>query len=50
MNPTYWLNLFSYKTWTEFLAAGGTVTGFRDGRWSVSQRMARSIESDAIDC
>ncbi|WP_299616976.1 EVE domain-containing protein [Pelagibius sp.] len=32
MAPTYWLNLFSYKSWTEFLDAGGQVTGFREGR------------------
>jgi hypothetical protein len=39
MNPTYWLNLFSYKTWNEFLKAGGKVTGFREGRWTVVQRI-----------
>ncbi len=26
----YWLNLFSGKTWREFQAAGGGVTGFRE--------------------
>lgn len=39
MAPTYWLNLFSYKTWNEFLAAGGEVTGFRDARWKTIQRI-----------
>lgn len=39
MNPTYWLNLFSHKTWTEFLAAGGNVSGFRDGRWKMAQKI-----------
>ena len=39
MAPTYWLNLFSYKTWQEFLAAGGEVTGFRDARWPAVQRI-----------
>src|SRR5215831_15118646 len=28
----YWLDLFTYQTWTEFLAAGATVSGFREGR------------------
>ena len=39
MHPTHWLNLFSYKTWTEFLNAGGDVTGFREGRWTTVQRI-----------
>ncbi len=30
----YWLDLFSHETWTEFLAAGGEVSGFRLGRRS----------------
>src|SRR3954469_8854229 len=28
----YWLDLFSAKTWAEFLASGGSVSGFREGR------------------
>jgi hypothetical protein len=36
----YWLNLFSPKTWAEFLKAGGTVTGFRESRWRTAQRIA----------
>ena len=36
----YWLDLFSHKTWTEFLKAGGTVTGFRESRWRTAQRIA----------
>ena len=28
----YWLDLFTAKTWDEFLAAGATVSGFRLGR------------------
>jgi hypothetical protein len=35
----YWLDLFSHKTWTEFLKAGGTVTGFRESRWRTAQRI-----------
>ena len=30
--PNYWLDLFTGKTWQEFLDAGGEVTGFREGR------------------
>ncbi len=39
MSASYWLNLFSYKTWTEFLEAGGTITGFREGRWNTVQKI-----------
>ena len=28
----YWLDLFTPKTWNEFLEAGGEVSGFRPGR------------------
>lgn len=35
----YWLNLFSAKTWDEFLGHGGTVTGFPEGRWKRLQRV-----------
>src|SRR5687767_1776401 len=34
MARKYWLNLFTGTTWTEFLSAGATVSGFRDARWS----------------
>jgi hypothetical protein len=30
---TYWVQVFTLKTWQEFLAAGGKVTGFRSARW-----------------
>ncbi len=30
----YWLNLFTGKTWKEFQAAGGRMTGFRDHTWN----------------
>lgn len=29
----YWLDLFSWKTWNEFLEAGANVSGFRQNRW-----------------
>lgn len=35
----YWLDLFTLKTWEEFLSAGGTVTGFRESRWATVQRI-----------
>jgi hypothetical protein len=39
MTPTYWLDLFTYETWTEFLNAGASVSGFRDKRWKTVQRI-----------
>lgn len=39
MKPTYWLDLFTHQTWTEFLAAGANVTGFRENRWKTLQAM-----------
>ncbi|MEK0084200.1 hypothetical protein [Benzoatithermus flavus] len=39
MQPTYWLDLFTYETWTEFLAAGANVSGFREKRWNNVQKM-----------
>jgi hypothetical protein len=36
---TYWLDLFTAKTWTEFLAAGATVSGFRSGRRALVDRV-----------
>ncbi len=36
----YWLDLFSHKTWTEFLKAGAAVTGFRESRWKTAQRIS----------
>jgi hypothetical protein len=39
MPRQYWLDLFTYQTWTEFLDAGGTVSGFRENRWKSMQSM-----------
>jgi len=36
---TYWLDLFTGTTWQEFKDAGGTVNGFREGRWKTVQAM-----------
>jgi len=35
----YWLDVFTGKTWQEFLAAGGTVTGFRERQRGVADRI-----------
>jgi hypothetical protein len=35
----YWLDLFTFETWQEFLTAGAKVSGFRDRRWNTVQRM-----------
>jgi predicted RNA-binding protein len=35
----YWLDLFTAKTWQEFLDAGAKVSGFRERRWKTVQRM-----------
>jgi len=37
--PAYWLDLFTHKSWNEFLAAGGAVSGFSAGRWTTVQKM-----------
>src|ERR1700730_2097381 len=39
MEPTFWLDLFTYQTWKEFLEAGAKVSGFRENRWNAVQRM-----------
>ena len=36
---TYWLDLFTYSTWQQFLNAGASVTGFRDRRWSTVKQI-----------
>jgi hypothetical protein len=38
-SSTYWLDLFTWTTWQEFLAAGGTVSGFRERRWNTVQQI-----------
>ncbi len=35
----YWIDLFTWKTWQEFINAGGNVSGFRERRWRTVQRM-----------
>lgn len=36
---TYWLGLFTGKTWHEFLRAGGNVSSFRDARRTTVQKI-----------
>lgn len=38
-NPTYWLDLFTVKTWNEFVEAGASISGFRESRWNIVQKM-----------
>jgi hypothetical protein len=38
-NRNYWLDLFTGATWTEFKAAGGKVSGFRESRWNTVNKM-----------
>src|SRR5205807_2033259 len=38
-NRSYCLDLFTGATWKEFLAAGGTISGFRGTRWSTVQKI-----------
>lgn len=47
MPRTYWLDLFTPQTWNEFLAAGGTVSGFRESRRNSMRRMQ---PGDALVC
>lgn len=35
----YWIDLFTWNTWQEFLNAGGQVSGFREKRWRSVQSM-----------
>ncbi len=39
MRPTYWLDLFTGKTWQEFLEGGANVSGFRESRWKTLQKV-----------
>jgi hypothetical protein len=38
---TYWLDLFTPKTWDEFLSSGGEVSGFRESRWKSVQQIRK---------
>ena len=43
----YYLDLFTGTTWAEFLNAGGTVSGFRESRWS---RVQKIVPGDYLLC
>lgn len=45
--PTYWLDLFTYKTWQEFLDKGGNVSGFSENRWGIVKKIK---EGDFLLC
>lgn len=40
-NRNYWLDLFSGKTWQEFIKAGADVSGFRENRWAIMKRIKK---------
>ena len=35
----YWLDLFTGSTWNEFKVAGAKVSGFRESRWNMVQKI-----------
>ena len=37
----YWLDLFTGKTWEEFIKAGADISGFRESRWKTLQRVKK---------
>lgn len=39
MSRKYWLDLFTGKTWEEFLKNGANVSGFREGRKKVAEKI-----------
>jgi len=39
MAINYWLDLFTYETWKEFLAAGAKISGFSENRWKTAQNI-----------
>jgi len=43
----YWLDLFTGKTWEEFLENGGTVSGFRERRKTIAQKI---LPGDYLIC
>jgi hypothetical protein len=36
MAGNYWLDLFTYETWKEFLAAGAKISGFSENRFKTA--------------
>jgi hypothetical protein len=40
-NNSFWLDLFTWETWSEFLKDGAKVSGFRESRWTTVQKVRR---------
>jgi len=38
---TYWLDLFTGVTWSEFQKAGSNISGFRESRWKTVQKIRK---------
>jgi hypothetical protein len=47
MKRSYWLDLFTWTTWQEFQKAGCSVSGFRESRWKIVQKIQ---EGDYLLC
>ena len=43
----FWLDLFTWETWNEFLKHGGKISGFRESRWSTVQKV---VSGDILLC
>ena len=39
MSRNYWLDLFTGKTWEEFLRNGASVSGFKERRRNIAKRI-----------
>ena len=39
MATSFWLDLFTWKSWNEFLKAGGNISGFKESRWSTVKKI-----------
>lgn len=47
MKRGYWLDLFTWTTWQEFQKAGHSISGFRESRWKIVQKIQ---EGDYLLC
>jgi len=43
MSKNYYLDLFTGKTWEEFLKRGATVTGFKERRKNFAKKLSLAI-------
>lgn len=37
--PSYWLDLFTGRTWRNFIGSGAEISGFRERRWNTVQKI-----------